>query len=99
MPGHRIRLVARNEGLRYREGSSVYNFGVHREGKTWVVHLPPSKGEDFAPCDFHPQTHELMLSRIRDYLSRIWWLGIWPVRYEVSFSSSKKGFGPSGPSD
>ena len=83
---YQILLQAKNEGLRYEDASGVYRFNLSRQGKTWVVHLPPSSGETFAPYSLSPQEQELLFPRIHRFLSRIWWLGIWPVNYEVKFS-------------
>jgi len=85
MHDYQISLQARNEGLSYEDASGIYRFNLSRHGKTWVVHLPPTKGNSFALQSLSPQEQELLYSRIRKFLSRIWWLGIWPVKYEVRF--------------
>lgn len=82
---YKISLQARNEGLLYEDASVVYHFDLSREGKAWTVHLPPTKGEAFTPHSLSPKEQELIYPRIRQYLSRIWWFGIWPVNYEVKF--------------
>lgn len=81
----RITLEAKNEGLHYEDSSGIYHFNLSRQGKTWVVHLPPSKGEAHALYSLTPQDQERIFPSIRSFLSRIWWFGIWPVRYEVKF--------------
>lgn len=86
MQDHRITLEAKNEGLRYEDSSGIYRFNLSRHGKTWVIHLPPSKGEAHVPYPLTQQDQERMFPRIRSFLSRIWWFGIWPVRYEVKFN-------------
>ena len=85
MRDYRILLEARNEGLSYTDASGVYRFNLSRHGKTWLVHLPPTKGDASAthPLSVHEQ--ERLFPRISKFLSRIWWLGIWPVNYEVDF--------------
>ena len=85
MRDYRISLQARNEGLSYKDSSGFYRFNLSRHGKTWVVHLPPTKDDTFTPHSLSPHEQELLYPRIRQYLSRIWWLGIWPVNYEVQF--------------
>ncbi len=86
MRDYQILLQAKNEGLSYEDASGLYRFNLSRQGKSWVVHLPPSRGETFAPYSLSPQEQELLFPRIRQFLSRIWWFGIWPVNYEVKFS-------------
>lgn len=87
MRTYRILLEGRNQGLIYSDASGVYRFNISREGKVWRVHLPPTKGESFAAYPITPQEQELLFPRIRTFLSRIWWLGIWPINYEVQFDS------------
>ena len=85
MHGHRVTLEGRNQGVRYEDGSGVYRFEVAREGKVWRVHLPPTNGERFEVFTLSSEQREVILPRIQNFLSRIWWLGIWPVNYTVSF--------------
>lgn len=85
MRDYRISLVGRNQGLSYSDASGVYRFNLSRQGKTWLVHLPPTKGEAFAAYPLTSDEKDLLFPRIRTFLSRIFWLGIWPVNYEVQF--------------
>ena len=80
-----IRFAARNEGLRYEDASGVYRFDLGREGKMWLVQLPPSKGEQYVPVALTESKASTILPRIEAFLSRVRWLGVWPVRYQVSF--------------
>lgn len=89
MRDYRISLDGRNQGLSYSDASGVYRFNLSREGKTWLVHLPPTKGEAFAAHFLTPQEQALLFPRIRTFLSRIWWFGIWPVNYEVQFDGQQ----------
>jgi len=85
MRDYQISLQARNEGLSYEDASGIYHFNLSRQGKTWIVQLPPTKGDTFTPHSISPQEQELLFPRIHQFLSRIWWLGMWPVNYEVKF--------------
>jgi len=71
-----ISLQARNGGLRYKDASGTYRFNLSREGKTWVVHLPPSKEKDmeFLLHYLSAEERELLYPRKKAYLSRICWL-------------------------
>jgi len=82
----RIKLQARNEGLSYEDSSGLYRFKLSRRGKTWAVHLPPTKGERFEQCVLSNEERARLLPNIQSYLSRIWWFGIWPVNYSVTFN-------------
>jgi hypothetical protein len=85
MRDYQISLQARNEGLIYQDASGIYRFNLSRQDRTWVVHLPPTKGSTFALHSLSQQEQDLLYPRIRQFLSRIWWFGIWPVNYEVKF--------------
>ena len=85
MRNYKVSLQAKNEGLSYEDESGIYRFNVSRQNKTWIVHLPPTKGNNFVAHPLSSQEQELLYPRIHQYLSRIWWLGIWPVNYEVKF--------------
>lgn len=43
--GDSVKLVARNEGIEYKDQFNVYRFGVKLMNKRWVVCVPGSKGE------------------------------------------------------
>jgi len=81
-----IRLEARNEGLSYEDSTGIYRFNVSRKGKTWLVHLPPTKGEHYERWPLSASERELLIPNITAYLSRIWWFGVWPCNYEVTFN-------------
>jgi hypothetical protein len=72
-----VRLVARNEGVRYRGPEGVYDFDVNRNGHEWTVFLPP------APEIRNQQYESLVIGRVSTALSKIWWFGIFPRRYAV----------------
>jgi hypothetical protein len=90
MRSYQILLHAKNEGLSYEDASGIYHFDISLESKTWTVHLPPSKGMEFVRHDLSLQEQELLFPRIKKYLSRIWWLGVWPVDYTVTFHDSSR---------
>lgn len=84
MQSYKIQLEARNQGLSYREGERSYHFGLARDGKTWFVQFPPTDGQ-FNVVNLSETDIAVLTSRIQKFLSRIWWLGIWPVSYRVAF--------------
>jgi hypothetical protein len=71
-----VRLVARNEGVRYGGPEGVYEFDVNRNGREWIVFLPPVP-------EIRSQDESLVIGRVSAALSRIWWFGIFPRRYTV----------------
>jgi hypothetical protein len=72
-----VRLVAQNEGVQYRGPEGVYEFDVSRDGREWIVFLPPVP-------EFRSQRDESqVVGRVSSALSRIWWFGIFPRRYAV----------------
>jgi hypothetical protein len=72
-----VRLVARNEGVRYRGPEGVYDFDVNLNGREWIVFLPS------VPEIRNQQDESLVIGRVSTALSRIWWFGIFPRRYTV----------------
>jgi len=85
MSGHQVRLEARNQGLSYCEDGRLLRFDLSRQGRTWLVQLPPT-GDQFKPVVLSEREVAAVLPRIEKFLSRIWWFGVWPVRYKVVFS-------------
>jgi hypothetical protein len=85
-----VKLRARNQLLRYQDASGIFHFSVARSGKQWLVHLPPSFGRGSEPHPLSPGEADRVLPRIERFLSRIWWFGVWPVRYSVSFVGGAK---------
>lgn len=84
MSGYEIRLEARNQGLRYLEGARELHFDLARTGRTWVVQLPPTDAR-FERVHLSATDMEDLAPRIQQFLSRVWWFGVWPVAYEVVF--------------
>ncbi len=79
-----VRLVARNEGVRYRDPEGVYEFNVTRNGQEWVVFLPP------VPEFRNEQDESVVIGRVSAALSKIWWFGIFPRRYSVRAELSRR---------
>jgi hypothetical protein len=68
MRDFKVRLVARNEGIEYRDAHDVYRFNLRLESKVWWVLLPGSKGEHFEPHELTPDEEAVVLPRIKQYL-------------------------------
>jgi len=84
--GYTIRLVARNEGIEYRDQFDVYRFNVRLADRRWTVLLPGSRGGQM--------THELseaerdtILPRISGYLEARKYFGIFGRTYPVDFEN------------
>jgi hypothetical protein len=85
MRDHKVQLVARNEGLRYVDPSGAYRFNLARLGDTWSVAVPPTKEPELSPARLSADDEAKIRSRVSAFLSRIWWLGVWPKNYKVQF--------------
>jgi hypothetical protein len=66
--GYTVRLVARNEGVEYRDQFDVYRFDVTLAGKKWTVVLPGSQGEQYATHELSDDERATILPRISKYL-------------------------------
>jgi len=89
MRNHKLQLVARNEGLRYVDASGAYRFNLARRGDIWTVALPPTKEPELLPAKLSADDEAKIVSRVSVFLSRIWWLGVWPKNYKVQFDPRK----------
>lgn len=89
MRDYRLHLAAKNEGLYYEDESGAYRFNLARCEDTWTVTIPPTKEPELAPATFSPDEEARIYSRVTSFLSRIWWLGIWPSDYKVQFAPRK----------
>jgi hypothetical protein len=89
MRDYGIQLDARNEGLRYVDEFGAYRFDLVRNGDVWAVAVPPTIEPELSPAELSPDGEARMLSRVSAFLSRIWWLGIWPKNYRVQFVPRK----------
>lgn len=63
-----IRLVARNEGIEYREGGEVYRFNVSLANRQWSGYVPGTKGDFFEVHELSAQERDRILPRIALYL-------------------------------
>jgi hypothetical protein len=76
------RLIARNEGVEYRDAHNVYRFQLGRDGGEWILYLPPIP-------EIRDTNESLVIDRVKARLSRIWWLGIFPSTYTVRTEKAK----------
>ena len=90
MKKYSVRLQARKTLLRYQDPSGVFHFSTSLSGKHWSVYLPPSFGSSSKPHPLSATEVDRILPRIERFLSRIWWFGVWPIRYSVSFVGGAK---------
>lgn len=90
MKDYSVKLVARNEGIEYRDAEDVYRFNVAFVDKMWVVELPCSKGEQFAEHALSDDERKRILPRIERYLrgrKYFWFFGpTHEVRFEPPIS-------------
>jgi hypothetical protein len=63
-----VRLVARNEGIEYRDKADVYRFNVRLADKKWTVYLPGSKGKQYVTHELTDDERNTILPRIVRYL-------------------------------
>ena len=89
MKQYSVSLLARNELVRYQDSSLILHFSTKLSAKRWLVYLPPSRGRGAAPHALSPSESNRVLPRLERFLSRIWWFGVWPVSYSVSFVGAK----------
>jgi hypothetical protein len=71
-----VTLVDRTEVVEYREANKVYRFDVGKQGREWIVYLPPSQ-------DLPATYAKKVLGRITAYLTKRWWFWIFPCTYTV----------------
>lgn len=75
MKSYQIRLAVRNQGLSYREGGCAYHFDLGREGRTWLVQLPPTDAQ-YESVNLSEEDIATLAPRIQKFLSRTWWFGV-----------------------
>lgn len=85
MSDYTVRFSARNEVVSYQGSEGLLHFNVGRVGKEWLVCLPPLVAPRGDPHFLGANEARTVLPRVRKFLSRIWWFGVWPVTYQVSF--------------
>jgi len=76
MSDYRIILTARNEGVEYRDPGGVFRFNVLRNGDTWSLYLPGSKGDNYQRRTLSPEEQARILPRVTEFLEKTKWLCI-----------------------
>lgn len=82
---YKLKLVARNEGIEYRDDRDVYRFGVSLTDRRWTVYLPGSKGESYEVHELTDEERLLILPRIKQYLEGRKYYGLIGPSYPVTF--------------
>jgi hypothetical protein len=80
-----VKLVARNEGLRYQDQFDVYRFNLRLHKGRWIVYLPGTKGEQFVPQELSDEEKNTILPRIEAYLQGRKYFGFFGRTYPVIF--------------
>ncbi|HEY1774182.1 MAG TPA: hypothetical protein VGH91_13420 [Gammaproteobacteria bacterium] len=82
---YKVRLVARGEGLYYRDERDVYRFNVSSRDKTWKVYLPGSRGEAYEPHELTDEERRRILPRIERYFRSEMYFGLFGSSCPVVF--------------
>lgn len=85
MSNYTVQFAAKNEVVSYQGSEGLLHFNVGLVGKEWLVYLPPLVGPRGAPHFLGANEASTVLPRVKNFLSRIWWFGVWPVNYQVTF--------------
>ena len=80
-----VKLVARNEGIEYRDENGVHRFDVGFRNKKWFIYLPGTKGEFFLPHTLTPEERLVVIPRIERYLARKRYFGFFGPTFPVVF--------------
>lgn len=80
-----VKLVARNEGLEYRDECDVYRFNLFLTEKKWVVYLPCSKGESFKLHELTKDEYNKIIPRIIKFLENRKYFWMFGAKYPVIF--------------
>jgi hypothetical protein len=83
--GYTVSLVARAEGLEYRDEFGVFRFNVTKTNKTWVVFLPGSKGDFYETHELSETEQERIFPRITRYLGTRRYFGFFGTTDPVVF--------------
>jgi hypothetical protein len=81
----KVKLVARNEGIEYRDEHDVYRFNVSLRNQRWTVCLPGSKGESYQVHELTDEERLLILPRVKQYLEGRKYFGLIGSSYPVTF--------------
>jgi len=82
---YKISLVARNEGLDYRDSRGTYRFDVDLSRGIWNVYLPGSKGDNYEVHILSDEERPIILPRIERFLSTLKYFRWFGPTYPVSF--------------
>jgi hypothetical protein len=82
---YKISLVARNEGIEYRDASGIYRFDVEPARRLWKVYLPGSKGDNYDIHELSDLERRTILPRIEQFLSTLKYFKWFGPTYPVSF--------------
>jgi hypothetical protein len=82
---YKVKLVARNEGIEYRDEHDVYRFAASLKNQKWTVYLPCSKGESYQVHELTDEERLLILPRIEQYLEGRKYYGLVGPSYPVTF--------------
>jgi hypothetical protein len=65
-----VEIVARGEGLVYREGARTLNFDLYwnRDTRQWVFHAYACSDSQFHPVQLSSEDRRQIVTRIADYL-------------------------------
>ena len=80
---YKISLVARNEGVEYADENGVYHFDVSLAKGVWTIFLPGTFGIAREVKELSGQERDRILPRVREYLSKVRWLGVFTKSYQV----------------
>jgi len=86
--GYKIRLTARNEGIMYVDDTGTYRFRVSLENREWVIRVPPSRGDAYKLINESDANLDRILPRVTQYLTKIYWFGLFPQKYTVRVSKA-----------
>ena len=81
--GYKVLLTARNEGIEYSDIHGIYRFNLRREGNTWHLLLPGSKGKNYEKHQLSPKEEQRILPRIKKHLEHIKWFVFFGRSYKI----------------
>jgi hypothetical protein len=82
---YNVTLDPKGEVVKYRNDIETYYFRLRLRKWKWVVYLPGTKGEHFAPYELTAAEEKEIIPRIRGHLERIKYFiffGCFPVIFE-----------------
>jgi hypothetical protein len=82
---YNVKLVARNEGIEYRDEHDIYRFNVSLKNQRWIVYLPGSKGDGYQVHELTDEERLLIIPRIKEYLEERKYCGVVGISYPVAF--------------